>query len=88
MKKPAAKVGSLHTCPMVDGTKPHVGGPVLPGGQHSVIINGSPAATLGDSAQCIGPTDKIVQGSNSVLIAGKPAARQGDSTSHLSLIHI
>ncbi len=28
--QPAARVGDLHTCPMVTGIVPHVGGPILP----------------------------------------------------------
>ena len=29
---PAARVGDMHTCPMVTGVVPHVGGPILPPG--------------------------------------------------------
>ena len=43
---PAARVGDMHTCPMVTpGTPPipHVGGPVLPPGCPTVLIGGLPA---------------------------------------------
>ncbi len=78
----AARVGDMHTCPMVTGTVPHVGGPVLPPGAPTVMIGGMPAAKVGDMLTCTGPPDTIAAGSSSVMIAGSPAARQGDSTSH------
>ena len=56
--KPAAVVGENHTCPMVTGTVPHVGGPILPGGS-TVLIGGKPAARVGDQAVCTGPPDSI-----------------------------
>ncbi|MFT6502894.1 MAG: putative Zn-binding protein involved in type VI secretion [Crocinitomicaceae bacterium] len=67
---------------MVTGTVPHVGGPILPPGEPTVLIGGMPAAVLGDMATCTGPPDSIIAGSSSVLIGGKPAARMGDSTAH------
>lgn len=79
---PAARISDLHVCPMVTGTVPHVGGPVLGPGVSSVLIGGLPAAVVGDSASCSGPPDSIVAGSASVMIGGKPAARMGDSTAH------
>lgn len=78
----AARVGDMHTCPMVSGTVPHVGGPLLPGSNSTVLIGGLPAATMGDQCVCTGPPDVIVKGSATVLIGGKPAARAGDSTAH------
>ena len=45
----AACVGDMHTCPMVTGVVPHVGGPILPPGAPTVIIAGRPAATGGDT---------------------------------------
>ncbi|MCY1487519.1 PAAR motif protein [compost metagenome] len=79
---PAARLNDLHVCPMVTGTVPHVGGPVLGPGVTSVLIGGLPAAVVGDSASCSGPPDSIVAGSATVMIGGKPAARMGDSTAH------
>jgi uncharacterized Zn-binding protein involved in type VI secretion len=78
----AARIGDMHTCPMVTGTVPHVGGPVLPAGCPTVLIAGQPAARVGDSAVCSGPPDTIVSGSATVKIGGSPAARVGDSTAH------
>jgi len=85
MGQPAARVGDMHVCPMVTpGTPPvpHVGGPILPPGSPTVLINGQPAACVGDTCTCVGPPDAIVKGSLKTLIEGKPAARMGDLTSH------
>ena len=80
---PAARVNDMHVCPMVNpGGAPHVGGPVLPPGEPTVLIAGMPAARVGDMATCSGPPDSIVAGSGTVLIGGMPAARMGDSTAH------
>ncbi|WP_371367494.1 PAAR domain-containing protein [Pseudomonas sp. QL9] len=79
---PAARINDLHVCPMVTGTVPHVGGPVLGPGVATVLIGGLPAAVVGDSASCSGPPDSIIAGSATVMIGGKPAARMGDSTAH------
>jgi uncharacterized Zn-binding protein involved in type VI secretion len=78
----AARVGDMHTCPMVTGTVPHVGGPVIPPGCPTVLIGGVPAARVGDMATCTGPPDSIIMGSATVMIGGMPAARMGDSTAH------
>lgn len=79
---PAARITDMHTCPMVTGTVPHVGGPVLPPGEPTVLIGGMPAARVGDMAVCTGPPDSIAMGSATVLIGGMPAARMGDVTAH------
>ncbi len=78
----AARVGDMHTCPMVTALVPHVGGPVLPPGCPTVMIAGMPAARVGDMVTCAGPPDTIVMGSATVMIGGMPAARMGDSTAH------
>jgi uncharacterized Zn-binding protein involved in type VI secretion len=78
----AARATDMHVCPMSDGPKPHVGGPILPGGNATVLIGGMPAAVVGDSCICVGPPDSLVMGSATVMIAGKPAVRMGDSTAH------
>ncbi|GAB3020459.1 PAAR domain-containing protein [Cyclobacterium sp. 1_MG-2023] len=83
MGLPAARITDMHVCPMVNpGGVPHVGGPILPPGEPTVLIGGMPAARVGDMATCSGPPDSIVAGSSTVLIGGMPAARMGDSTSH------
>ena len=78
----AARVGDMHVCPMVNGTVPHVGGPVMPPGCPTVLIGGMPAARVGDMLVCTGPPDTIMKGSATVLIGGMPAARMGDTTAH------
>ena len=48
---------------MVTGTVPHVGGPILPPGEPTVLIGGLPAARVGDMSTCTGPPDSIAVGS-------------------------
>lgn len=70
--QPAARMGDMHTCPMVTpGTPPvpHVGGPIMLGSA-TVLIGGQPAARMGDMASCTGPPDTIVSGCPTVLIGG------------------
>ncbi len=83
---PAARVGDMHTCVMVTGVVPHVGGPILPPGCPTVLIAGMPAARVGDMCTCVGPPDSIVMGSTKVMIGGMPAARMGDQTAHGGVI--
>lgn len=83
--KPAATVGSNHTCPMCSGTTPHVGGPVTQG-ESNVLFNGKPVATMGSMCTCVGPPDTIVQGNPTVLVNGKPIACVGDMTAHGGVI--
>ncbi len=78
----AARVTDMHVCPMFDGPKPHVGGPVLPPGAPTVLIANLPAANVGTPCTCAGPPDSIVMGSMTVHIGGKPAARLGSTTAH------
>ncbi len=69
--QPAARVGDMHTCPMVTPgvpPVPHVGGPILPPGSITVLIGGMPAGRQGDMATCTGPPDSIVMGCPTVLI--------------------
>ena len=82
----AARLGDLHTCPVSDGPKPHVGGPILPPCCTTVRIGGLPAARVGDMATCAGPPDVITFGSFTVKIGGLNAARQGDLTAHGGVI--
>jgi uncharacterized Zn-binding protein involved in type VI secretion len=80
---PAARLGDMHTCPLVNpGPVPHVGGPVTGPCAMNVLIGGQPAARVGDILICTGPPDSIVKGSATVSIAGMPAARMGDNTAH------
>ncbi|TSE10408.1 PAAR domain-containing protein [Aquimarina algiphila] len=82
MGQPAARINDMHVCPLSNGPVPHVGGPILPAGEPTVLIGGMPAARVGDMATCTGPPDTIILGSSTVFIGGMPAARLGDSTAH------
>lgn len=82
----AARLTDMHTCPMVTGLVPHVGGPILPPCCPTVLIGMLPAARITDMALCVGPPDVIAMGSSSVMIGGLPAARLGDMTVHGGVI--
>jgi uncharacterized Zn-binding protein involved in type VI secretion len=86
MGAPAARLTDMHTCPMVTGIVPHVGGPITAPGCPTVLIGGLPAARVGDMAVCVGPPDAIAMGSATVLIGGMMAARIGDPTVHGGVI--
>jgi uncharacterized Zn-binding protein involved in type VI secretion len=88
MGKPAARIGDMHTCPMVTGVVPHVGGPVLPPCAVTVLTGGIPQARVGDMLTCVGPPDVIVMGSPTVHVNGMMAARMGDMTAHGGVIII
>ena len=47
MGKPAARLLDLHICPVADGPKPHVGGPIVGPGCPTVLVGGQPAAVVG-----------------------------------------
>ena len=79
---PAARIMDEHSCPMVTGVVPHVGGPIIGPGEPTVLIGGMPAAVLGDETECTGPPDTLSKGSATVMIGGKPAVRMGDPTAH------
>lgn len=86
MGAPASRTTDMHTCPMVTGVVPHVGGPITAPCCPTVLIGGLPAARVGDIATCAGGPDVIAMGSPTVLIGTQPAARIGDSTAHGGLI--
>ena len=86
MSKPAATLGSYHTCPSYDGLVPHVGGPVMQGSTN-VFIGRKPLARQGDPLQCNSARiDKIATASRSVFINSKGAARMTDKTAHGGVI--
>ena len=85
---PAARIGDMHTCPLVTVLVPHVGGPILPPCCPTVLIGGIPAARMGDQLTCVGPPDVIALGSPTVLIGNQMAARMGDLTVHGGVIVI
>jgi uncharacterized Zn-binding protein involved in type VI secretion len=83
---PAARIGDMHTCPMVNpGPVPHVGGPIAVGAP-TVIVGGMPQARIGDMMVCVGPPDAVAKGSATVIVAGMPAARLGDNSAHGGVI--
>lgn len=83
---PAARITDMHVCPMVTGVVPHVGGPILPPCEPTVLIGYLPAARITDMATCVGPPDMILMGSPTVLINNLMAARIGDPTVHGGVI--
>lgn len=63
-------VGDIHICPLaVPGTPPvpHVGGPATPGSS-SVLVEGFPAARVGDTIVESGPPNSITTGCPTVVI--------------------
>jgi uncharacterized Zn-binding protein involved in type VI secretion len=85
MGQPAARIGDLQVCPMVDVLVPHVGGPIALG-CFTVLIGGMPAARATDMTTCVGPPGIIAMGSVTTFIGGLPAARLGDPTAHGGVI--
>ncbi|WP_282609185.1 PAAR domain-containing protein [Pelagibius sp. Alg239-R121] len=85
MGMPAARMTDMHTCPMVTGVVPHVGGPIVKG-QPTVLVGKMPAARATDLVTCVGPPDTIAKGSATVLIGSMPAARMTDMTAHGGII--
>jgi uncharacterized Zn-binding protein involved in type VI secretion len=67
-QRPAARITDMHTCPMVNGIIPHVGGPIMPPAAFTVLIGGLPAAHVGSLCTCVGPPDTIMLGASTVLI--------------------
>jgi uncharacterized Zn-binding protein involved in type VI secretion len=57
----------IHTCPLVSGTVPHVGGVVMMGST-TVLINNFPAARQGDMITESGPPNTITMGCATVVI--------------------
>jgi uncharacterized Zn-binding protein involved in type VI secretion len=86
---PAARVTDFHMCPMITpGVPPipHVGGPILPPCEITVLTGGLPQARATDMALCVGPPDMIVMGSVTVLVGGLPCARIMDPEMHGGMI--
>ena len=86
-QRPAARVGDLHLCPLVDGVKPHVGGPILIPCVPTVLIGGSAAAPAGGNpVTCASVPDATLVGSLTVSVGGRPLVRMGDQTAHGGVI--
>ena len=62
-------LSDMHTCPLVDVLKPHVGG-VIPLGSKTVLINNLPAVRVGDLVVEAGAPNAIVMGAPNVIIGG------------------
>ena len=85
MGMPFSRAGDMHVCPMVTpGVPPipHVGGPILPPGQPTVLVGSMPAAKATSMCVCVGPPDLVAMGSVTVLVGSMPAARLGDPSGH------
>lgn len=82
-----ATVGDTHTCPMVTGTVPHVGGTII-SGYAKMLVNNRPVARMGDKVICTGcgMIATIIKGDANVLVGGKPVAYLGCMTSHGGVI--
>lgn len=63
---PAARLGDMHICPMMNGGIPHPPGPIVTGNP-TVLIGGHPAARAGDVTGC---GAEIVMGCPTVRIGG------------------
>ena len=84
-----SKLGDISVCPSdAHGCPacPHPTNGPIDTGSPTVLLNGHPAARVGDHgihAACCGPnTYTIASGDNSVLIDGRPAAHKGSVTTH------
>lgn len=86
MQGPIATIGSLHICPLYDGPKPHVGGPVVVSGAPGVLVNGKAIALMGDMCTCASAPDMIAQGSSGVTVNGIPVATVNCLTAHGGII--
>lgn len=89
MPGPIATIGSMHICPLLNPglpPPPHVGGPISGPGASTVLAGGKMVAVIGDTCNCFGPPDVIVQGEASVLVEGKQVATKGDATGHGGII--
>ncbi len=82
-----ATVGDTHTCPMVNGTVPHVGGTIITG-YSKMLVNNKPVARMGDKVICTGcgMTATIIQGDANILVGGMPIAYVGCMHSHGGVI--
>jgi len=66
--QPAWRAGTdFHTCPLVNGVQPHVGGTIAMGSA-TVLVGGLPAARMGDVIVEAGGPNAIVAGLTTVLI--------------------
>lgn len=79
--QPAARIGDMHTCPVVTGVVPHVGGPLVLG-SFTVMVGNMPQSRVGDMLACVGPPDAVAMGCPTVMVgmAGGGAGAAGLQT--------
>ncbi len=82
MGQPAARLTDMHTCPMVTGVVPHVGGPISGPGHADGVDWRLARGTSATWRFAPAPPDTLAKGSATVLIGGTPAVRMGDGTAH------
>lgn len=79
----AARIDDLHECA---DAGPNMGATLkIEQGSPNILINGKPAARVGDPVSCrmaMGSSPVISEGAPHVLFNGKPAARMGDKISN------
>lgn len=91
MTTPPARIGDMHTCPMVTPgvpPVPHVGGPITSPSVPTVLIGNRPVAGIGSMATCVGPPDVISKGSATVLMGNRPVARITDMSGHGGVVTV
>jgi hypothetical protein len=64
---PAARIGDMHTCPLVTVLVPHVGGPLILG-SFTVLVGFMPQSRVTDMLICIGPPDMVAVGCPTVMV--------------------
>lgn len=84
---PALRAGDSALCPLFDGPKPHVGGPITPAATVPTVLIGNQPAAVANAVPggiaCVSPAPNgIATGSLTVLIGSFPAARLGDQSLH------
>ena len=84
---PALRAGDMCVCPLFDGPKPHVGGPITPAATVPTVLIGSMPAAVANNIPggivCVSPAPNgIATGSATVMIGNFPAARLSDMSMH------
>jgi uncharacterized Zn-binding protein involved in type VI secretion len=64
---PAARMGDIHTCPMVTVAVPHATGPIVLGA-FNVLVGGMPQARMMDMCVCVGPPSMVTLGAFTTLV--------------------
>jgi len=70
---PAARIGDMHTCPLVTVVVPHVGGPLVMG-SFTVLVGDMPQSRETDTLICVGPPDMVAMGCPTVMVGMAGAA--------------